>query len=334
MDMPENTSKVLLDARENLDKLKRISYNVKTHIEPLQGYEDNGLDHDECQVLVRRDGISSEIIGEYSAFDRKGQKVIESSRKIQKLKLHDKTIDLSFCHPKRNLVIAELYFLNNVKPNGNGFHWNEFGTFLESRLDGHEFSVIDLMVESSNGFDYCGTENVKDIPCHIFKAATDYGVLKIWISPDYNFNILKWRLVRDRSHLFCDSNPLSNYDRFRNETQEFIYDRIENIEDSFIVTSGELRRQEDIIVDQKPSNRTLIFRSQRSDIKINPDFEALGAFKIDLPEGTILVAKGGDYDKYKIVNGDIVPFIDPSYIVDDDLNLRIIKSNQSKGNIK
>ena len=197
-------------------------------------------------------------------------------------------------------------------------------------MDGHESSIIDLMLESSKGLDCHGKDNVNDIPCYIIGARTDYGELKVWISPDYHFSILKWRFVRDISNLNCERRPLSDFDSFRNETQEFIYDSIERIEDHFIVTSGELRTQEDIVIDQNPTGGTLIFRSQRSDIKINPDFKALEAFKIDLPEGTILVAKGGNYDKYKFVNGNIEPFINPLYIVDDDLNLTIKKQNTSQ----
>lgn len=332
--MSESGSKVLLNARENLDKLKRISYNVKTRIEPLRGYEDNGLSHDECQVLVRRDGIRSEVIGEYAAFDDQGQKVIESSRKIKHLKLQDQTIDLRFYHPKKKTMIAAIYFHNNVKPYGNGFFWNVYGSFLEGRLDGHELSIIDLMIASSDRIEFHGMDTVKDIPCYIFGAITDYGVLNIWISPDCQFNILKWRLINNRSNLSHDGKPLSSFGWFRNETREYIYDEIEKIDGYAIVTNGELRTQEDIVVNNESVNRILVYRTQRSNIKINPDFEAMGAFKIDLPEGTILLAKGGEYEEYQFVNGEIVPYVNPLHTVDDDLNLRIKKPNQSQENIK
>jgi thiol-disulfide isomerase/thioredoxin len=115
-------------------------------------------------------------------------------------------------------------------------------------------------------------EDVNGIPCHVIEASGPGGRFRAWIDPAHGYNFR--RLTASKTW----DDPRKSGDRV-----ELTIDatKLEQVEGIWLVVSLKARQQEVYKGQRYETRRTI----SRSGIKWNPDFEALGAFRMDLPEG-------------------------------------------------
>jgi len=159
-------------------------------------------------------------------------------------------------------------------------------------------------------------ELVGGYPCHVISAHTAHGDYKLWIDADHGYNVRHAVIALEGDDLAWGA-PLSQWTGKRTSNRR--YSRVEmEIDDVTIQEiNGHFFPTEGTFVAKiLYSDGTVRHRKQkvkRTNIKWNPDFDAMGAFVMDFPEGTLVSHR--DYPiQYRWSNGKLVPFIDP-YIV-------------------
>jgi len=314
----ENTpSDIVSSSCQTLSKLEKISQQVYVRITGLTDAKPDEMGYTEFRGLVRRDGGRLEIIGDERSFNNAGEEYPESYNMVRRWALPNKFVNLKFFHDTRKHWFAAMYMRkdNITAKRQTWFYGGNYGMALDAKMEGNnEQNIIQLMINNPRGYTYKGTEKVKDVSCQVFEAATAYGRLSAWISPQYDHNVLKWRVVKTRDSLHWENKPMSNTQWLQAMRAEFVFDKVEKIGGLWVITSGQFTKNTDIMREQDISIRTHVFAINRSNVVIDPDFEGLGAFKIELPERTIIWGRdiGANYE---FLGGALVPYID-EYVVD------------------
>jgi len=178
------------------------------------------------------------------------------------------------------------------------------GGFLQGRMAG--IGLARKMVEAmsdSGSLELAGQETLSGSLCYIVESKTKYGRFTVWIAPEKGHNALKyiWRksgpdILRDDIHI---------EDQGITEWVEVV-DSIDvrKIDGVFVPISGELTGKVRIGDDWERTNHIEV---KRSEIVLNPDFEALGAFKISFPEGTAVTHKDIPGRQFRWTKGKFVP---------------------------
>ena len=182
----------------------------------------------------------------------------------------------------------------------------ELGGPLTGRIYGHDHhSVYDLLKGAT---DLKSHNKVIDIIGHdtyLIEADTKYGVVRAWISPDLDYSCLKWEIVKDRSQYYRYGKPVN--DEFTEWTASYDAEKVEQIDGQYFVTQAKFNhkvKDGDIVL----ANST--FHYNLKNIDFNPDYETLGAFKIQLPEGTVVEHDDIPGIQFRWTNGKFVPNID------------------------
>jgi len=182
----------------------------------------------------------------------------------------------------------------------------ELGGPLTGRIYGHDHrSVYDLLKGAT---DLKSHNKVIDIIGHdtyLIEADTQYGVVRAWISPDLDYSCLKWEIVKDRSQCYRYGKPVN--DEFTEWTASYDAEKVEQIDGQYFVTQAKFNykvKDGDIVL----ANYT--FHYNLKNIDFNPDYEAMGAFKIQLPEGTVVEHDDFPGIQFRWTNGKFVPDVD------------------------
>ncbi len=135
----------------------------------------------------------------------------------------------------------------------------------------------------------------------LVEADTQYGVVKAWISPDLDYNCLKWKIIKGPNQFYRDGEFTN--DGFTRLTAVYDAKKVEQIDGQYVITQAKFNynvSNGDIVL----SNSTYHFNLKNIDL--NPDYEALGAFKIQLPEGTVVTDKDNPGVRYQWIGGKLV----------------------------
>jgi len=160
----------------------------------------------------------------------------------------------------------------------------EYGGPLVGKVSGsNNHSVYDLLREASNVSMREDAMKILDYDAYLLEAKTQYGVVRAWISPDAGNNCLKWEILKTQTQFYRDGAITD--DQFTHLAAVYDVERIERIDGRYVTTQAKCS----YIVkegDKELSNSTQ--RYKLTNIDFDPDYEATGAFKIQLPEGTIV----------------------------------------------
>jgi len=163
-------------------------------------------------------------------------------------------------------------------------------------------NIADLLLESANVELHKELANINGVSCYVVKAITRYGKVTAWIAPEKGYNALRWSIQKEPGDLFNDGPVIVNF-----WIAEFVADDLQKVGDFWVTNVGclTLRIEEDAT-----KTNTTRYKYNVSDIQIDPNFEDLGAFKLDFPEGTRVQIEEAPGIRYIWQNGKIVPAVD------------------------
>jgi hypothetical protein len=162
-------------------------------------------------------------------------------------------------------------------------------------------SVYDLLKETPNPQLHDEATKMMGYDTYLVEANTLYGTVKAWIAPDLDYNCLRWQLVKGPQQFHRDGSFVN--DGFTKLTAVLEAKRVERIDGHYIVTQGQF--------DYRVENGdTLLshstYRYSLTNVDLTPDYEALGAFAIQLPEGTVVVDEDKPGIRYRWTGGQLV----------------------------
>ena len=180
------------------------------------------------------------------------------------------------------------------------------GAPLKGKLDGsNNQSVYDLLKGALNLRLHDRVTRMIGYDTYLIEADTKYGIVKAWISPDLEYSCLKWEIIKGQNQFYRDGTTTN--DRFTKWTAVFDAEKVEQIDGQYVITQARFNHKidnDDIVL----GNHT--YHYNLKDIDLNPDYEALGAFEIQLPEGTVVTHEEVPGIEFRWANGKIVPDVD------------------------
>jgi hypothetical protein len=191
------------------------------------------------------------------------------------------------------------------------------GGFLLGRMGGIGSApkMVEVMSDS-NSLNLIGQETLSGSLCHIVEAKTKYGTYTVWIAPEKGYNALKYTVRKSGRDILRDDIHIE--DQGITEWVKVVDSiDIQKIDGIFVPISGKLMLN---IKAREDWESTRHVEAKRSEIVLNPDFEAMGAFKISFPEGTEVTHQDIPGLIFRWTNGKFVP----------DMNKYLVKSLTGK----
>ena len=191
-------------------------------------------------------------------------------------------------------------------------------------------SVAELLSYASNLRIIGDQEEVCGSPCYVLEAVTEYGKVTAWIASNKGYNALKW-IIHRTSGDFLDDKTLSEKG-LKTSNSAFEATEVQEIDSQYVITKG-FFTETGINQDGEKTIRNNEYK--RTEVDLNPDFEALGAFQINLPEGTVVSNEDIPSIKFVWSNGKLVPKTGHLVIEDIDKEVcRLFNENKSKPETK
>jgi len=183
---------------------------------------------------------------------------------------------------------------------------SENGSFLQGRTGGigsathHAQAMCD-----SNEVHYIGQETLGGTLCHVVEAKTRYGTFTVWLAPEKGYNALKslWRKSgRDilRENIRIENQGIAEW----TETVDAV--DVQKIDGVFLPVAGRLTGRTKWAGGEESEDHITV---QRREIVLHPDFQALGAFQMVLPEGTEARLAGNAQRTFRWSQGKFTPDI-------------------------
>lgn len=251
----------------------------------------------------RRDGNRTEWLGESNYFEEDGTVV-------------SKYVD------KYTNVMNDEYWLRseqNANMNGpRGFLRRSFqseqkrllsnpswGGFLSGISSGNDGKGIFELLEMSDRVVL--RESLEDVggeSCYVIEGLSKYGQTTVWLAPSKGFNALKYSVHKESQHFINDS--LAS-DHGIIESHVDVELDIQAIEGVFMPVSGKIVNS---TLRKEGKRHTTTYEAKRTEIDLDPDFEALHAFELNLPDHTFVHDEDFDGVKWNIIGGKLKPYVD------------------------
>lgn len=316
-DKDPNAAEVLCHYRKSLSYLQSVSMKVDTKI--TQGANSDKPNYFETSIIFRRGHERTEWIGQVSVFDNHLNVDPNRSYIIKEIMTGSRGLSVlnSINKPPKRAMISENYdeaqkrFLDAPK----------YGGPLCGRIYGNSHkSVAELLSGDPNVYLRDERENINGVPCYVLEATTEHGKVTAWIAPDKGYSALKWSIHKTGDDLFND-RPISS------KSWLAVFDAVElqKVGDVFVTKDGNFTLT---IKGTDGTTRVASYKYETSDIQLNPDFDILGAFKIDLPDGTRVYMKEYPGIRYVWKNGQIVPADEPTFDEIDKMVEELKKEQQ------
>lgn len=170
---------------------------------------------------------------------------------------------------------------------------------------GNELSMADILKQAENLTVRPRMEEVDGAACYVIEGTEkEYGHYQLWIDPEKDFLPRKALIHKSADDLY-GGRPLSERPLTREITATMDSVKFKNMDGIWFPVECRLV-QEDRENEGKRSRSTMIHR--RTLVDLNPDFERLGAFVSDLPDGTVVSHNDKLGVKLQLWNGEIVPY--------------------------
>ncbi len=180
-----------------------------------------------------------------------------------------------------------------------------YGGSLAGHFMGNNgYSILDLLKGATcRRFENKATE-VMGYDAWLMEADTPYGAVRAWISPRLDYNCLKWEIAKGSGQYYRDG-------QFVNEgwsgTATFDAEKADQVEGRYIVTQARLNYRVEgggkVVADDT-------YHFSLKNVDLSPDYEALGAFAINLPEGTEATHEDIPGRVFQWTRGKFVPDLD------------------------
>lgn len=310
-DMAPDAAAVLERYRQSVSWMESVSMKIDINAVST-GLADKGPYG--VTLLFRRDHGRTEWRGSIFPYDTNGNADANLNHTLNEIFTEDRYV--SFGRPAneqlRGVVVGrdvndKLQGLLDDPGNGGPLWGRIFG-------NDHK-SVADLLAESADL--KMDQETIDSLPCYVLKGTTKYGRVSAWIAPNKGYSALKWTIEKRKPDLFGDK-PISA------ESWIAAFDsvRFQEIDGRFVPTTGVFT-----LSDSYPDGRKYSTREQFSvsDIQLNPDFDSIGAFKVNLPNGTRVYSQEAPGIRYKWKDGAVVPDVDGHTFEEIDKTMENLK---------
>ncbi len=160
-------------------------------------------------------------------------------------------------------------------------------------------SVVDLL-QGASALAY-ENQPVKTLgqDAYRIEAGTAYGIVRAWISPQAGYNCLRWAIVKRPGQYYRDGQFTGTW----SSTTTYEAEETDLVEEQCVVTRARVNyRVEEggkVIVDDT-------YHLRVKNIDLSPDYKSLGAFRIELPEGTLVKEVDHPTILYKWIAGQLV----------------------------
>lgn len=165
--------------------------------------------------------------------------------------------------------------------------------------------------------------------CYLIEVRSSYGDYELWVDPESGYNVRQASITLDEDDLIW-GEPMSERKvgyrtkiGYKKITMEIDEVKIKKIGDHYFPVSGTLRRCTTSDEGTVGASKTEV---KRSNIQFNPDFESIGAFKLDLPNGTPIRHKEFPGIRFVWQDGKIVPAVDQGTLDVLDEEIAKVKS--------
>jgi hypothetical protein len=171
-----------------------------------------------------------------------------------------------------------------------------FGTMYGSN---HQ-TVADLLAASSDL--HVRRENIDGVACLVLEGTSPYGQVTAWIAPEKGYSAMKWVLEKEPHHLFNDT-ALS----VKGWRATFEMKQMQTLGAADSPLFAPARAVFTHRIERDGASDVDTYEYAVTDIQPNPDFAALGAFRIDLPEGIRVFNRDSPDLRLQWKNGGPVP---------------------------
>lgn len=201
-------------------------------------------------------------------------------------------------------------------------------------LDGYMFgsshrSVPDLLAEGELHL-HDDQETIDGERCYVLEATTKYGTVKAWIAPGKGYHALKYAIDKKKDDLF-DETPFGALGEPGKKgvrwTALLHSAQVERVGDVFVPVAGELSYTSYLEDGEKHVQRYTV---ERNDIDLNPDFEALGAFVLGVPNGTRVLRDDFPGISWEWQDGKVVPSVSASDVDVIDKQISQLRDKEVK----
>ncbi|HBG77966.1 MAG TPA: hypothetical protein DDW84_03830 [Phycisphaerales bacterium] len=184
-------------------------------------------------------------------------------------------------------------------------------------------SILQLLKESKNATITQAPESLNGISCYKIEGEGRYGRVTAWIAQGNERNLLKWTILKQRDDYF-DEAVVGDIG-IKQWEASFEVTKLQQINDQSLPQSAVFKFEK---IYDNGKNIKYEYKYEIKDINLNPDFEAIGAFKIDLPDGTPIYIDDIPGIKYVWRDGKPVTDVDQSFLDVLDSEIKQIKSGQ------
>jgi len=212
------------------------------------------------------------------------------------------------------------------------------GEALDGFLDRDQMSIVELLSKAEDLRLRKDLEVVDGFKCYVLEGTTNHGKYAIWLDPESGYLPRKATIKKTGDDIF-DHIPLS---------QILLPDLPSISEVSFVMDSVQIENINGVSVPvgchttevrQYANGKTVTtnVEHKRTNVNLSPDFESLGAFRPDIPDGTII--NNQDFVdtgiKFEWRNGEVVTHIGNSYlravdaVVADMKSANVVKAVES-----
>jgi len=210
---------------------------------------------------------------------------------------------ISFTNPAAEVLIPARVVQKYEKHVSRLMENSTYGGPLWGRIYGNNHkSVADLLAESPDVHLRDQQESIGGVLCYVLEGTNDYGRTTAWVAPDMGYSAMKWSIEKTGDDLFDDRSMSGG-----STVESFDSVKLQNINGVFVPIEGVFTHS-----GSNPEGRRYMTREyyRVSDIQLSPDFGALGAFKVDLPNGTRVQVEEASGVRYVWRDGQIVPDVD------------------------
>jgi hypothetical protein len=302
-----NATEVLRRYKDSLSYLQSVSMRIKIDVDVDANHPNKWFCPYEEHFIFRQDNDRAEWLGQHRLFDDNGNIDPNQSKVIKQIITGDVYLGLPACPlnaPPRGALIG-----SDCEEKRKALLINpEYGGPLFGRMFSiSQKSIAELLGQSTNLYLRNQQENINGVACYVLDATTKYGRVAAWIAPEKGYSTLKWSIHKSktRGDLF-DERPLSS----NHWVAVFDSVEVQELNGVFVTTGGCLTLTINFTDERK---RVSYHKYEVSEVHLNPDFDALGAFKIDLPDGTRVFVKESPGVNYVWQDGKIVPADDPTF---------------------
>jgi hypothetical protein len=327
-----NAVEILLRYKKSLLWSQSISMRIKSTFDVDANDPDKKFFPSKGDFILRRDHDRAEWIGQLLLFDAEGNVDQLNSQVIKRISTGELFLDIPNTSPFAAFPRVAVVSRDYKESQKTVLDSSDFGGPIFGKLPGiNHKGIAGLLGESNNLRLHDKQENLNGVPCYVLEATTKYGRVTAWIAPEKGYNALKWVFERSRDDLFDDTPLSARWPELQGGTSVFDCVEMQEVNDVntvFVPKSSRFTHTVKFTNGTKSGDHS---EYTVSDIQLNADFEVLGAFKIDLPDGTRVHVKEFPGIRYIWRNGKIVPDVDaPTFEEIDKMVSELKKETGSK----